>query len=46
MTKIAQFYHAKNVENHATFVEGIWPEFYARGRFMKYNMSENHIETP
>ena len=31
--------HAKNVENHATFVEGFWPEFYAHGRFMKYSMS-------
>ena len=31
--------HAKNVENHAIFVEGFWPEFYARGRFMRYSMS-------
>ena len=23
----------------AIFVEGLWPEFYARGRFMKYSMS-------
>ena len=29
----------KNVENHAIFVEGFGPEFYARGRFMKYSMS-------
>ena len=33
------FYCAKNVENHAIFVEGFWPDFYARGRFMKYSMS-------
>ena len=32
-------YYAKNVENHATFVEGFWPEFYARGRLMKYSVS-------
>ena len=30
---------AKNAENHATFVEGFWPKFYARGRFMKHSMS-------
>ena len=30
---------AKNVENHAIFVEGFLPDFYARGRFMKYSMS-------
>ena len=30
---------AKNVENHAIFVEEFWPDFYARGRFMKYSMS-------
>ena len=30
---------AKNVKNHATFVEGFWLEFYARGRFIKYSMS-------
>ena len=30
---------AKNVGNHAIFVEGFWVEFYARGRFMKYSMS-------
>ena len=30
---------AENVENHAIFVEGFWPDFYARGRFMKYSMS-------
>ena len=29
----------KDVKNHATFVEGFWPEFYARVRFMKYSMS-------
>ena len=35
--------HAKFVvpENHATFVEGFWPEFYARRGFMKYSMSES-----
>ena len=32
--------YAKNGENPATFVEGFWPEFQARGRFMKYSMSE------
>ena len=32
-------YYAKDVENHAIYVEGFWPEFYARGRFMKYSMS-------
>ena len=42
---------AKNVENHVQFVmrkilkitlpvEGFWTKFYARGRFMKYSMSE------
>ena len=31
----------KNAENHATLVEGFWPEFYARRRFMKYSMSES-----
>ena len=30
---------AKNVENHAIFVEGFRPDFYARGRLMKYSMS-------
>ena len=30
---------AENVENHAIFVEGFWPDFYARGRFMKNSMS-------
>ena len=30
---------AENVENHAIFVEGFLPDFYARGRFMKYSMS-------
>ena len=54
MTKIAQFVMpkmlkithnllCKNVENHATLVEGFWPEFYPRGRFMKYSMSAAHI---
>ena len=33
------FFCAENVENHAIFVEGFWPDFYARGRFMKYSMS-------
>ena len=32
---------AGNVENHAIFVEGFWPDIYARGRFMKYSMSAN-----
>ena len=27
------------VKIHATFVEEFWPEFHARGRFMKYSMS-------
>ena len=31
--------NAKNVENHANFFEEFWPEFYARGRFMKYSKS-------
>ena len=31
--------YAKNVENHATFVEGFSPEFYPRRRFMKHSMS-------
>ena len=31
---------AKNVEKHATFVEGFWQEFYACESFMKYSMSE------
>ena len=30
----------KNVENHSTFVEGFWTEFYAHGRFIQYSMSE------
>ena len=30
--------YAKNVENRATFLEGFYPEFYARGRFIKYSM--------
>ena len=29
----------RNVKNHAILVEGFEPEFYARGRFMKYSMS-------
>ena len=36
-------WYAKNVENHAIFVEGFLPEFYARGRFMKYSMSEKNL---
>ena len=36
--------YPKNVENPATFVEGFWPEFQARGRFMKYSMSD--FQTP
>ena len=32
-------FRAENVENHAIFVEGFWPDFYARGRFMKNSMS-------
>ena len=35
---------ARNVGNHAIFVEGFWVEFYARGRFMKYSMSEYYCE--
>ena len=31
--------YAKNVKNNAIFVEGFWPEFYARGRLIKYSMS-------
>ena len=31
--------YAKNVENHATFVEGFSPEFNPRRRFMKHSMS-------
>ena len=38
--KITQNLLCENVENHAIFVEGFWPEFYARGRFMKYSMSD------
>ena len=34
---------AENVENHAIFVEGFWPDFYARGRFMKYSMSDFEV---
>ena len=30
--------------SNAIFVEGFWPHFYARGRFMKYSMSVR-IET-
>ena len=30
-------------ENHAIFVEGFWPNFYARGRFMKYSMSRAEL---
>ena len=32
----------KKCQNPATFVEGFWPEFPARGRFMKYSMSEQN----
>ena len=35
----SQSCYAINVENHAIFVEGFWPELYVRGRFMKYSMS-------
>ena len=35
--------YAKNVKNQATFVEGFWPEFYARGGFMKYSMSAEKL---
>ena len=56
MTKIAQFvmpnmskithkFFAKNVENHATFVEGFWPEFYTCGRLIKYSMSVSLFQT-
>ena len=31
--------NVKNAKNYATFVEGCWPDFYARGRFLKYSMS-------
>ena len=55
MTKITQFFCAENVENHAIccaenvenhaiFVEGFWPDLYARGRFMKYSMSAEGFE--
>ena len=39
MLKITHNCYAKNVKNHAIFVEEFWPEFYARGSFMKYSMS-------
>ena len=39
MSKITLFVAPKNVENHAIFVEAFWPDFYARGRFVKYSMS-------
>ena len=35
--------YAKNVVNQAIFVDGLWPQFYACGRFMKYSMSLNKI---
>ena len=35
---------AENVANHAIFVEGFWPDFYARGRFMKYSMSVKKLK--
>ena len=41
MLKITHNLFCKNVKNHAIFVEGFWPEFYARGRFMKFSMSDN-----
>ena len=31
---------AENVKNHAIFVKGFGPDFYARGRFMKNSMSD------
>ena len=31
--------YAKNVKNHAIFVEGFSPEIHARRRFMKFSMS-------
>ena len=39
MSKLFKIPNAKNVENHNIFVEGFWPEFHARGRFMKYSIS-------
>ena len=42
MTKLHKITHhllCENVENHATFAEGFCPEFYARGRFIKYSLS-------
>ena len=43
MTKIGQFVmpksrmicYVKNVKNHATFEEGFWPKFYARGKVLR-----------
>ena len=39
--KSGMIWYAINVENPATFEEGYWPEFYARGRLMKYSMSDH-----
>ena len=43
MTKITQFVMPKMSKSRMIFyaksVEGFWPEFQARGRFMKYSMS-------
>ena len=44
MSEIMHIMFYKNVRNHAIFVEGFWPEFYARGSFMKYFMSGGEIE--
>ena len=40
MSKIMHDLFCENVKNHTTFVEGFWPEVNARGRLMKYSMSE------
>ena len=45
MSKVSKITHnvfCKNVENHAIFVEGFWPEFNARGRIIKYSLSVNN----
>ena len=44
MSKITHNVFCKNVKNHATFVEGFWTKFYARGRFFKYSMSVFHCD--
>ena len=36
--------YTKDVKNPATFVDGFWSVFYARGRFMKYSMSGRHCQ--